>query len=278
MKKNNRTGFWERMAIVPHTVWVILFIAAPLLFVVYYAFTDKNGSFTLDNIASLSFYGETFLMSISFSLIATVVCLLIGYPLAYFMSKTKPKTQMALMLLIMLPMWVSLLIRTYSLMALLDNGGIVSTFLQSLGFEKLTFIGTDAAVILGMIYDFLPYMVLPIFTSMTKIDRSLCEAAMDLGCSNFRVITRVIMPLTVSGVVSGITMVFVPSISTFYISQKLGGGKLDLIGDTIERQFQNSSTYHVGAAISLVMMILILISLTVMNRFSDDAEEGGMIV
>ena len=217
-------------------------------------------------------------MSISFSLIATVVCLLIGYPLAYFMSKTKPKTQMALMLLIMLPMWVSLLIRTYSLMALLDNGGIVSTFLQSLGFEKLTFIGTDAAVILGMIYDFLPYMVLPIFTSMTKIDRSLCEAAMDLGCSNFRVITRVIMPLTVSGVVSGITMVFVPSISTFYISQKLGGGKLDLIGDTIERQFQNSSTYHVGAAISLVMMILILISLTVMNRFSDDAEEGGMIV
>ena len=150
--------------------------------------------------------------------------------------------------------------------------------MQSLGFEKLTFIGTDAAVILGMIYDFLPYMVLPIFTSMTKIDRSLCEAAMDLGCSNFRVITRVIMPLTVSGVVSGITMVFVPSISTFYISQKLGGGKLDLIGDTIERQFQNSSTYHVGAAISLVMMILILISLTVMNRFSDDAEEGGMIV
>lgn len=278
MKKNNCPGFWERMAIVPHTVWVILFIAAPLLFVVYYAFTDKNGSFTLDNIASLSFYGETFLMSISFSLIATVVCLLIGYPLAYFMSKTKPKTQMALMLLIMLPMWVSLLIRTYSLMALLDNGGIVSTFLQSLGFEKLTFIGTDAAVILGMIYDFLPYMVLPIFTSMTKIDRSLCEAAMDLGCSNFRVITRVIMPLTVSGVVSGITMVFVPSISTFYISQKLGGGKLDLIGDTIERQFQNSSTYHVGAAISLVMMILILISLTVMNRFSDDAEEGGMIV
>ena len=278
MKKNNRPGFWERMAIVPQTVWVILFIAATLLFVVYYAFTDKSGSFTLDNIASLSFYGETFLMSISFSLIATVVCLLIGYPLAYFMSKTKPKTQMALMLLIMLPMWVSLLIRTYSLMALLDNGGIVSTFLQSLGFEKLTFIGTDAAVILGMIYDFLPYMVLPIFTSMTKIDRSLCEAAMDLGCSNFRVITRVIMPLTVSGVVSGITMVFVPSISTFYISQKLGGGKLDLIGDTIERQFQNSSTYHVGAAISLVMMILILISLTVMNRFSDDAEEGGMIV
>ena len=272
-----KTGFWARMAIVPHSVWVVLFIAAPLLFVAYYAFTDRSGAFTFDNITSLTYYGNTFLMSVCFSLIATAICLLIGYPLAYFMSRTSARMQMVLMILLMLPMWVSLLIRTYSLMALLDNGGIVSTLIQKLGGQKLTFIGTDAAVILGMIYDFLPYMVLPIFTSMTKMDKSYIEAAQDLGCNGFRVVTRVVMPLTVPGVVSGITMVFVPSISTFYISQKLGGGSFDLIGDTIERQFQNASTYHTGAAISLVMMILILLSLTVMNRFSDD-DEGSVIV
>lgn len=275
MKRKN--GIWERMAIVPHAVWVVLFIVAPLLFVAYYAFTDVNGNFSLANITGLTFYGETFLMSVCFSLIATVICLLIGYPLAYFMARTSPKAQMMLMLLLMLPMWVSLLIRTYSLMALLDNGGIVSTFIQKLGGSKLTFIGTDAAVILGMVYDFLPYMVLPIFTSMTKIDRSLGEAAQDLGCNNFSVMCHVTIPLTLPGVVSGITMVFVPSISTFYISQKLGGGSFDLIGDTIERQFQNASTYHIGAAISLVMMILILISLSVMNHFTD-GDEGGMVV
>lgn len=272
-----KTGLWERMAIVPHSVWVVLFIVAPLIFVAYYAFTDANGNFSFANITGLTFYGATFLMSVCFSLIATVICLLIGYPLAYFMSRTSPKAQMMLMLLLMLPMWVSLLIRTYSLMALLDNGGIVSTFIQKLGGSKLTFIGTDAAVILGMVYDFLPYMVLPIFTSMTKIDRSLGEAAQDLGCSNFSVLCHVTVPLTLPGVISGVTMVFVPSISTFYISQKLGGGSFDLIGDTIERQFQNASTYHTGAAISLVMMILILISLSVMNRFTD-GDEGGMVV
>ena len=266
------------MAVVPHSVWVMMFIIAPLLFVAYYAFTDRNGAFTLDNITSLTYYGNTFLMSVCFSLIATAICLLIGYPLAYFMSKTSAKMQMLLMILLMLPMWVSLLIRTYSLMALLDNGGIISTFIQKLGGSKLTFIGTDAAVILGMIYDFLPYMVLPIFTSMTKIDKSYIEAAQDLGCSGFKVMTSVIMPLTVPGVISGITMVFVPSISTFYISQKLGGGSFDLIGDTIERQFQNVSTYHTGAAISLVMMILILVSLSVMDRFTDGDQEGGIIV
>ena len=271
-----KTGLWERMAIVPHSVWVVLFIVAPLIFVAYYAFTDANGNFSFANITGLTFYGETFLMSVCFSLIATVICLLIGYPLAYFMSRTSPKAQMMLMLLLMLPMWVSLLIRTYSLMALLDNGGIVSTFIQKLGGSKLTFIGTDAAVILGMVYDFLPYMVLPIFTSMTKIDRSLGEAAQDLGCSNFSVLCHVTIPLTLPGVISGVTMVFVPSISTFYISQKLGGGSFELIGDTIERQFV-SSARNTGAAISLVMMVLILISLSIMNRFGEGEEQAVML-
>ena len=270
--KNKRSWF-ERIASAPYVVWSAIFIIAPLLFVAYFAFTDRNGQFTFENISSLSSYSETFVMSLGFSLIATTVCLLIGYPLAYCMSRTSEKTRSILMVLLMLPMWISLLIRTYSLMALLDNGGLVSTFLVNIGLPKLTFIGTDAAVILGMIYDFLPYMVLPIYTALVKIDRRYLEAASDLGCNNIKTIFKVILPLTTPGIVSGVTMVFVPSISTFYISQKLGGGSFDLLGDTIERQFQNQITYHTGAAISLVMMILILISLAIMNKFSDSEED-----
>ena len=180
-----------------------------------------------------------------------------------------------LMVLLMLPMWCNFLIRTYALMALLDNGGLLNALLENLGLGKLHIVGSDFGVILGMVYDFLPYMVLPIFTSMNKLDKRYIEAAADLGCNGIRTLTKVIMPLTVSGVISGITMVFVPSISTFYISQKLGAGKIDLIGDTIERLFKNTGTYNVGAAISLVMMILILISVGVMNKFSDD--EGGIL-
>ena len=272
MMKNKRSAF-ERVASSPYIVWSAIFIIAPLLFVAYFAFTDRDGNFTFENILSLSSYSETFIMSLGFSLIATTVCLLIGYPLAYCMSRTSERSRSILMVLLMLPMWISLLIRTYSLMALLDNGGLVSSFLVSIGLPKLTFIGTDAAVILGMIYDFLPYMVLPIYTSLIKIDRRYLEASADLGCNNMQTIFKVILPLTTPGIVSGITMVFVPSISTFYISQKLGGGSFDLIGDTIERQFQNQVTYHTGAAVSLVMMILILISLAVMNKFSDNEEE-----
>ena len=183
-----------------------------------------------------------------------------------------------MVVLLMLPMWISLLIRTYSLMAILDNGGLLNSLLESLGLERIKIIGTSGAVILGMVYDFLPYMVLPIYTGISKLDPRLLEAASDLGCDSTRVMFNVVFPLSVPGVVSGITMVFVPSISTFYISQKLGGGSFDLIGDTIERQFQNVSTYNIGAAISLVMMILILISVAVMNRFSDENEGEEMIV
>lgn len=270
--KNKRSWF-ERLAASPYLIWSAIFIIAPLFVVVYFAFTDRSGAFTFENIASLSSYSETFAMSLAFSLIATTVCLLIGYPLAYCMSRMSEKARNILVVLLMLPMWISLLIRTYSLMALLDNGGLISSFLVNLGLPKLTFIGTDAAVILGMIYDFLPYMVLPIYTSLIKIDRRYIEASADLGCNSFLTLRKIIFPLTVPGIVSGITMVFVPSISTFYISQKLGGGSFDLIGDTIERQFQNQVTYHTGAAISLVMMILILISLAIMNKFSDNEED-----
>ena len=270
MKKKS---FFEHIATAPYVFWASIFIIGPLLVVLYFAFTDQEGKFTFQNILSLSSYSHTFIMSLGFALIATVICLLIGYPLAYCMSRMSERARSILTVLLMLPMWISLLIRTYSLMALLDNGGLVSGFLTSLGFEKLTFIGTEGAVILGMIYDFLPYMVLPIFTSMNKLDVRYLEAAADLGCNNRKTLLKVILPLTMPGVISGITMVFVPSISTFYISQKLGGGVFDLLGDTIERQFQNAVTYHTGAAISLVMMVLILLSLAIMNKFSDKGED-----
>ena len=271
MKKHS---VFERIAGAPYLVWSAIFIIAPLLFVVYFAFTDRNGAFTLENITSLTSYSHTFVMSLGFSLIATTVCFLIGYPLAYCMSRMSERARSILLVMLMLPMWISLLIRTYSLMTLLDNGGLLNTLLQKLGLEPLSIVGTGGAVILGMVYDFLPYMVLPIYTSMSKLNNRYLEAAADLGCNPFQTLFRVVLPLTVPGIISGITMVFVPSISTFYISQKLGGGNFDLIGDTIERQFKYPSTYHVGAAISLVMMILILISVAVMNRFSDgDGEE-----
>ena len=270
MKKRS---FFEHIATAPYVFWASIFIIGPLLVVLYFAFTDQEGKFTFQNILSLSSYSHTFIMSLGFALIATVICLLIGYPLAYCMSRMSERARSILTVLLMLPMWISLLIRTYSLMALLDNGGLVSGLLTSLGFEKLTFIGTESAVILGMIYDFLPYMVLPIFTSMNKLDVRYLEAAADLGCNNRKTLLRVILPLTMPGVISGVTMVFVPSISTFYISQKLGGGVFDLLGDTIERQFQNAVTYHTGAAISLVMMVLILLSLAIMNKFSDRGED-----
>ena len=268
----------SRVVDAPYLLWSLLFIVAPMLFVVYFAFTDRSGSFTFENITSLSSYSGTFVMSIGFSLIATVLCLLIGYPLAYCMAKASKKARNILLVLLMLPMWISLLIRTYSLMALLDNGGLVSSLLVKMGLPKLTFIGTEGAVILGMIYDFLPYMVLPIYTSLVKLDARYAEAAQDLGCNAPKTLFRVILPLTMPGVVSGITMVFVPSISTFYISQKLGGNKNWLIGDAIEYLFgAGPEYYNVASAISLILMVMILLCLAVMSRFSDD-EEGGVIV
>ena len=268
----NKRSIMHSMAAAPHIFWAILFIVLPLVIVVFYAFTDKGGSFTFENLASLKNYTKLFGLSLELSVLATFVCFLVGYPLAYIIAKAPANRQKLYIMLLMLPMWTNLLIRTYSIMAILDDGGFLN---QLLGTE-MRIIGTKGAVIFGMVYDFLPYMVLPIYTCISKIDKNMWEAASDLGCNTLQVITKVIFPLSLSGVISGITMVFVPSISTFYISQKLGGGTFELIGDTIERQFV-SGALNTGAAISLVMMILILISLGIMNKFSD-ADEGGIIV
>lgn len=260
----------------PYTAWSVIFIVVPLLIVVYYAFTDKSGSFTLANVIELKEYGGIFMTSIWYSVVATIICLLISYPFAYFLSRQSEQSRRLQMMLVMLPMWMNLLIRTYSWMNILEKNGIINNFLTGIGLEPIKMIGTPGAVIFGMVYNYLPYMILPIYTVMSKIEPSLLEAAEDLGCSGFNKLRRVIMPLSLPGVVSGITMVFVPSVSTFYISQKLGDGKIMLVGDAIERQMQSAYNYNLGASISLVLMIMIIISMAVMNKFSDG--DGGMVI
>lgn len=261
----------------PYLVWSAIFIIVPLLIVAFYAFTDKNGSFSLANIAGLWAYRENFLISIEYSLIATAISLVIAYPFAYILSKASARSQRTQTMLIMLPMWMNMLITTYSWMIILENKGVVNGILTGLGLNSIKFIGTPGAVILGMVYNYLPYMILPIYTVMEKMDNTLIEAAHDLGCNSFKTWLKLVLPLSMPGVISGITMVFVPSVSTFYISQKLGEGKIMMIGDTIERQMRQQYNYQMGAAMSLVLMIFILVSMFVMNRFSGD-DEGGAII
>lgn len=273
---SGRSSLRAKLISSPYVVWSALFIVAPLIFVVYYSFTNPSGDFTLDNISALSKYAPTFLRSIWFGIVATVICLLIAFPLAYIISQKTEKVQRTLVMLVMLPMWMSFLIRTYSWMALLQDTGIINSLLAKLGIDPIHMINTSGAVILGMVYNFLPYMIMPIYSVMAKLDYSMVEAAQDLGGNRLTVIKRCIIPMSMPGVISGITMVFVPSVSTFYISQKLGGGSFDLIGDVIERQFQQSYNYNLGASLSLVLMVLILICMAVMNRFSGDEE--GMVI
>ena len=272
----NKKGSSSKVLNIPYIIWSIIFIIAPLAMVAYYAFTDRDASFTISNIRSLWSYRYIFGRSILFAFLATVICLLIAYPLAIFMVRSSSNVQRNLMLLVMVPMWMNFLIRTYSWITILSNNGIINNFLSSLGFEKLKLINTPGAVILGMVYNYLPYMILPIYSIMSKLDVKYIEAAEDLGATKLQVLSRVTFPLSLPGVISGITMVFVPSVSTFYISQKLGGGKIMLIGDCIEMQFQQAYNYNLGASLSLVLMVLIIISMLIMGKFSDD--EGAVIV
>lgn len=263
----------------PYILWSVLFIIAPLLMVIYYAFTDTTGAFSLESIKTIPEYTSTILLSILYGIAATAICLVVAYPFAYFLSKLKLSTQSMMVLLVMLPMWMNFLIRTYSWMTILGDTGIINTFLNALGLNSLQLINTGGAVILGMVYNFLPYMILPIYSVLSKMDNSLIEAAQDLGSNKFQILKKVVMPLSLPGVLSGITMVFVPCVSTFYITQKLGGGQIVLIGDIIETQFQSANNYHLGASLSLVLMILILICLGVMNYLGADSDsEGGVVI
>lgn len=262
----------------PYLLWSALFVIIPLLIMGYYALTDASGVFSFANFSNLGRYKKAFFISLLYALISTIITLFIAYPLAYFMTKCKPSTQRLLMILTMLPMWTNFLIRTYSWITILSNTGIINTALSKFGIGPLQLINRPGTVILGMVYDFLPYMILPIFNVMSKIDNSLTEAAEDLGSNKLKVITKVVFPLSLPGVISGITMVFVPSVSTFYISQKLGGNKTMLIGDVIEYLFNlGPDYYNVASAISMVLMAIILVSMFIMNRFSD-GEDGGVVL
>ncbi len=275
MKKSSLGQLFLRT---PYVVWSALFIIVPLFIMGYYALTDANGVFSFSNFANLGRYKNAFFISLLYAFISTVITLIIAYPLAYFMTKCKPSTQRFMMILTMLPMWTNFLIRTYSWITILSNTGIINTFLQKFGIGPLHLINRPGTVILGMVYDFLPYMILPIFNVISKIDSSLTQAAEDLGSNRLNVIRKVIFPLSLPGVVSGITMVFVPSVSTFYISQKLGGNKTMLIGDVIEYLFNlGPDYYNVASSISLVLMMIILVSLFIMNRVSND-EDGGVLI
>ena len=275
---------------VPYVVWMALFVVAPIIMVVIYAFSSAAGGFTLANFARMGTYTVVFTRSFKLALIATAICLAVGYPVSYMMSKEGPRFQRAAMVLIMLPMWMNFLLRTYSWMAILENNGLLNQLFQKIGLitlynnifgTDLTFfrmINTQGAVVLGMVYNYLPFMILPIYSVIVKLDNSLIEAARDLGANSMNVFRRVILPLSLPGVLSGITMVFVPSVSTFAISRLLGGGTQMMLGDLIEQQFLGGAyNPYLGSAISLVMMVIVVICMVVMNRFGEGEEQAVML-
>lgn len=276
----NKKSFGNKLVASPYIVWSAIFIIVPLVIMLYFALTDNNGVFTLANITAIGKYKKAFGISILYAAVSTVITLMLAYPMAYFMTKLKISSQRMLFMIVMIPMWMNFLIRTYSWITLLSNTGLINTFLQKIGLidKPIKLLLTPGAVILGMVYDYIPYMILPIYSVMSKLDKSLLEAAEDLGSNSFTKFKRVIFPLTKPGVISGITMVFVPSVSTFYISQKLGGTKTMLIGDTIEYFFNSGPEhYNIASAISMVLMVMILICLFIMNRFSD-SDDGGVLM
>ncbi len=288
----DRKNLVARWSLAPYSLWAVLFILVPLVFVAYYAFTDNDLHFTLDNIRKFftatstvtGDNGETlqvrtymviFWRSVKLAVISTIVCLLMGYPIAYIIARATPKVQKTVITLIMIPMWMNFLIRTYAWMTILQDTGLLNNCLASLNLGRVHIIGTEGAVVIGMVYDYLPYMILPIYSIMAKMDDRLLEAAHDLGCNHISTLRRVVFPLSLPGVVSGVTMVLIPSISTFYISQKLGNGKFFLIGDAIEGQYV-ANNLHFAAAIAFILMVILLIAMALMKRYTDSRVAGGV--
>ena len=275
MKKRNKSVLLSA----PYILFMLIFTLIPLGVVAYYALTDvETGAFSLSNIKDLWQYMPVLGQSIGYSLVSAFICLVLGYPVAYFLAHCQPLTQKFLYMLVMLPMCMSFLLRTLAWVGLLQDTGIINSLLGAIGLGPLKLIRTPAAVVLGMVYNYLPYMILPLYSTIVKIDHRLIEAAEDLGCNGVQVFSKVVLPLSVPGILSGITMVFVPAVSTFYISQKLGGTDTVLIGDVIERMFKQADNPNLGAALSLVLMILVFVCTGIMNRFAGDNEEGGVVV
>ena len=264
----------SRVIAVPYIVWALIFIIVPTLFVGYFAFTDNNGAFTFDNVKRIGDFMDILWRSFIFSVIATVCCLVFGYILAYIMSGLSESGKSIALVALMLPMWINLVLRTQALQNLLMDNGFINRFLDMFGIEPLKLYGTPFAVVLGLVYNYLPFMVLPIFTALEKMDKKVIEAAQDLGANGFNVFRRVILPLSMSGVYSGIIMVLIPCLSTFVISEKMGAGKVYLIGNVINDMFNQNYNFNVGAAVSLVMMIIMFVVLIVFSFLDDETKEG----
>lgn len=268
----------------PYVIWSAIFIIIPLILVVIFSFTvevDGKQVFSLANYKELMdpIYLKVFFRSITLAGASTLICLIVGYPVAYIISKAHISKRGTLILLFILPMWMNFLLRTYAWVAILGKNGLLNSFLGIFGVEPVSILYTNFAILLGMVYNFLPFMVLPIYTSLSKMDDDLVNAARDLGANSLQVFTKVIFPLSLPGVVSGITMVFMPAVTTFAISRLLGGGKFMLLGDLIEQQFTTVGDWNFGSAVSIFMMIVILISMAVMSKFEDesDKEGGGLL-
>ena len=268
----------KKITAFPYLIWIAIFTFVPLAMVFYFSFTSDAGVFTISNFEEAAKYIPSLVQSVWLGMIATVLCLLIGYPVAYIIAKTSSNSQKTMVLLVMMPMWMNFLLRTYAWMTLLEDTGIINNILNFLGLPTVRLINTDGAIVLGMVYNFLPFMIMPIYSVLTKMDKRLVEAAQDLGSNTYVVFKKIILPLSLPGILSGINMVFVPAVSTFVISKMLGGGEM-LIGDIIESQFFGA-TYnpYLGAALSLILMVLVLICMTVMNLFGGDDEEEQVII
>ena len=263
---------------IPYIIWMLVFTLIPLGVVGYYALTDPDtGAFTWGNITQLGTYLPVFGRSIGYSVISTFLCLLLGYPVAYYIAHRGPLAQKLLYMLVMLPMCMSFLLRTLAWVGLLQDTGIINNLLEAVGLARVNLIRTPGAVVLGMVYNYLPYMILPLYAIIVKIDNRLIEAAEDLGCRPAATFGKVILPLSVPGIVSGVTMVFVPAVSTFYISQKLGGTEM-LIGDVIERMFKQGNNANLGAALSLLLMVLVFVCTGIMNKLTDSDGEDVVVV
>ena len=268
-----------KISLFPYAVWSLIFTVFPLILIVWFAFINESEMLILDNILQVGKYSSVFLRSIWLGGISTLICFMIGYPMAYFISKVHVKRQSMVLILLMIPMWMSFLLRTYAWMTILENNGLINVILRGMGLREINIINTQWAVVIGMVYNFLPYMIFPIYSVLAKIDIRIIEAAQDLGANKLKVFSKVIFPLSIPGVISGITMVFVPSVSTFIISKMLGGGSNLLIGDLIEMQFLGT-TYNpnLGSAISLVLMVIIMICIGIMSKFDNDDEKQQAIM
>ena len=297
-----KKGMHRSLFASPYLIWMIIFTVLPLLLIVYYSFTDASGNFTLDSFktfidsnytknkiyesmgpeyASYISYGsvntDILLYSLKMAVECTLICLLIAYPLAYFITYNHTKHSNIIIMLFIIPMWMNFLLRTIAWMSILEDNGLLNTFRQWLGLAKRTYLYTNTGVLLGMVYNFLPFMIFPIYTSLSKMDYKLIEASYDLGANRFKTFLKVILPISVPGIISGITMVFMPSVTTFFIPRILGGGNTMMFGDLIENKFLTEGNWNVGSALSLIMMVLILASLGILRKVDPEGEGGSLL-